>query len=337
MTSVPPGDVIERAVRSAGRAPSLHNAQPWRWVFEEDRLRLYAVRERMLPGADTTGRQMILGCGIALDHLRVASAALGWRTLVAYLPDPNRRDHLATVRFMPARVVTGIDRERAEAIEQRRTDRLPFGAPPHWDDTAAVLGTVLDLRDAVLTVLDENCRPALAHASQLTRALRRFDSEYQIELHWWTGHFNDTEGVPPTALPTADEQRRVPVGRAFPTAHGGTRRPQIETDRSRLLVLSTPTDSYLDLLRCGAALSTLLLECTRSGYATCPLTHLTEFPRSRTVVRNLIRAVGLPQVLVRVGTAPASADRPPSTPRLPLADILRITERPSDDEPAHAV
>ncbi|KZM74721.1 Acg family FMN-binding oxidoreductase [Nocardia terpenica] len=337
MTSVPPGDIIEQAVRSAGRAPSLHNAQPWRWVFEQDRLRLYAVRERMLPGADTTGRQMILGCGIALDHLRVASAALGWRTLVAYLPDPNRRDHLATVRFVPTRAVTGIDRERAEAIERRRTNRLPFGAPPHWDDTEAALRTALDPEDAALTVLAENCRPALTHASQLTRALRRFDSEYQIELRWWTGHLSDTAGVPPTALLTADEQQRVPVGRAFPTTGAEPRHPRIEADRSRILVLSTPTDGHLDLLRCGAALSTLLLECTRSGYATCPLTHLTEFPRSRTVVRNLIEAVGLPQVLVRVGAVPESADRPPSTPRLPLADILHIVERPADDEPAQAL
>jgi hypothetical protein len=92
-------------------------------------------------------------------------------------------------------------------------------------------------------------------------------------------------------------------------------------------MLSTETDSRDDLLRCGAALSTVLLECTVAGYATCPLTHLTEFPRSRDLVGGLTGQKLLPQALIRVGTALGTVEAPP-TPRLPLDRILQ-TVRPA--------
>ena len=47
-------------------------------------------------------------------------------------------------------------------------------------------------------------------------------------------------------------------------------------DWSKILVLSTPEDTRADVLRCGEALSTVLLECTMAGMATCTLTHLIE-------------------------------------------------------------
>ncbi|MGY2061071.1 NAD(P)H nitroreductase, partial [Nocardia gipuzkoensis] len=133
MNAVPTGEVVENAVLLAGRAPSLHNSQPWRWVFDGTTLRLSSIPERVLTAADPAGRQRMLSCGIVLDHLRVAMAAAGWRTRTARFPNPNRLDHLATLRFTSTRIVTEADRDRAAAIATRRTDRLPFTAPTGWD------------------------------------------------------------------------------------------------------------------------------------------------------------------------------------------------------------
>ncbi|MGF6885145.1 nitroreductase [Nocardia sp. GAS34] len=124
-----PVDTVQAAVQTAGRAPSLHNSQPWRWVFGGDRLDLFAVPDRMLPDTDPTGRQMFLSCGIALGHLRTALDAEGWHTVVEHCPDPNRYTHAAIVRFVPHPAVTAAERERAEAIRLRRTDRLPVLPP----------------------------------------------------------------------------------------------------------------------------------------------------------------------------------------------------------------
>ncbi|WP_327117448.1 NAD(P)H nitroreductase [Nocardia sp. NBC_01730] len=322
MNQLPTGETIEKAVLLAGRAPSLHNSQPWHWTFDGRVLRLFAVPERRLPAADTSGRQMLISCGIALNHLHAAMAAAGWRILVARFPDPNRRDHLANITFQPAQFVTDGDRARADAILRRHTDRLPFAAPPDWSDFESVLRTTFDPADAALDVLRDDSRPALARASEMSASLRRYDSEYHAELQWWTGHTVADTGVPREALISPEERQRVTVGRQFPTTTGAPRRTEITDDHSVILVLSTDSDTPDDLVRCGEVLSTVLLECILAGFATCPLTHLTEVPRSRAVVRELTGQTRLPQVLIRVGTAPESTQNGPATPRRPLAEIL---------------
>ena len=96
-----------------------------------------------------------------------------------------------------------------------------------------------------------------------------------------------------------------------PTARG-QRRNNNSADQSKVVVLSTHhEDTRLDLLRCGEALSALLLECTMAGLATCTLTHMTELAPSRQVIHELTGQHGLPQLLVRVGQAPVE-DRSPS-------------------------
>lgn len=66
----------------------------------------------------------------------------------------------------------------------------------------------------------------------------------------------------------------------------------------------------------------MLLESTVSGYATCPVTHLTELAQGRAILRSLIGHPAVPQVLIRVGQAPAGEQLPPSTGRRPVEDIL---------------
>jgi nitroreductase len=88
--------------------------------------------------------------------------------------------------------------------------------------------------------------------------------------------------------------------------------------------MSTYDDSRENTLRCGEALSRVLLECTAMGFATCTLTHMIELHASREIVRRLSGRRAEPQVLVRVG--PAAEGGPPAvrTPRRPLTDILHI-------------
>ncbi|MFF0533330.1 Acg family FMN-binding oxidoreductase [Nocardia amikacinitolerans] len=326
MNQQPTGETIEKAVLLAGRAPSLHNSQPWHWRFDGHTLRLFAVPERMLSATDTSGRQMLISCGIALDHLRAAMAAAGWRIQTARFPNPNDADHLANITFEPARIVTDGDRARAEAIMRRHTDRLPFQAPTDWPDFEPVLRSTFDPAAATLDVLGEDARPALARASEMTTALRRYDAGYHAELHWWTGHTIAEAGVPKDVLPSESERQRVGVARTFPATPAGERRGEVSDDHSTVLVLSTDRETREELLACGEVLSTVLLECTLAGFATCTLTHLTETPASRAVVADLIGHPGQPQVLIRVGVAPESEQRPPATPRRPLAEILDMPD-----------
>jgi nitroreductase len=316
--------VLKRAVLLACRAPSVHNSQPWRWVAEGEVLHLYIDRYVTLPATDRSGREAILSCGVVLQHFCVAMTAAGWDSQVQRLPDSDDPDHLASLQFSPLDHVSSAHRRHAEAILQRRTDRLPLGRPTYWELFEPALRSTLDHSPAILDVLAEDARPLLAEASQLTETLRRDDASYHAELDWWTSPFVLSEGMPPSALVSDKERWRVDVARDFPIRSHADRRGEVRADWAKVLVLSTPTDTRADVLRCGEALSTVLLECTMAGMATCTLTHLIELEESRDLVRALIDRPAEPQVLIRAGIAPPLENLPAATPRRPLNDVLHV-------------
>ncbi len=172
-------------------------------------MRLYVDRSRILYSTDKSGREAHISCGAVLDHLRVAMAAAGWISNVERFPDPNNLDHLASLDFSPMSLVTDGQRRRADAILHRRTDRLPFAAPRNWESFEPVLRDTVDAGTVHLDVIAEELRPELARASRLTESLRLYDSSYHVELDWWTGHFENSDGIPRSSLVSGAESDRV--------------------------------------------------------------------------------------------------------------------------------
>jgi len=316
-------EVIENAVGSACRAPSLHNSQPWQWVFSNGQLRLFLDPSRVMD-TDQSAREALIGCGAALDHLRVAMAAAGWRAHIDRFPNSDNPNHLASIDFTPIEYMTERDRRRSSAIRERRTDRLPFSAPTDWKSFEPVMSSNVAGGTVHIDVFPEALRPRLVEAAQMAESLRLYDSSYHDELHWWTAPFEEAEGIPHSSLVSVTESDRVGVGRVFPVIHRPERRTEISEDHSMILVLSTDHDDRADALVTGEALSATLLECTMAGFATCPVTHLTELEDTRNLIRSLMDHDAVPQVLVRVGVVPVTEKAPPPTPRRPLSEVLRL-------------
>ncbi len=316
-------EVIEDAVRSACRAPSLHNSQPWQWVFKAGQLRLFLDPSRVTD-TDRSAREALISCGAALDHLRVAMAVAGWQSHVERFPDAENPNHLASIHFTPTDRVTSQDQRRASAIWTRRTDRLPFSGPMDWESVEPVLHGAVDAAAVHLETLSDDSRPRLVEASQLAESLRFYDVPYHNELHWWTAPFEASEGIPYSALVSAADGERVGIDRVFPVTHQGGRRAEIPEDHAKVLLLSTDHNGRADALASGEALSAVLLQCTMGGLATCPVTHLTELYATREIIQSLMDHEALPQILVRVGVVPVTETPPPPTPRRPLSEVLRL-------------
>ena len=317
--------VITAAIELACRAPSLHNSQPWRWVASSTSVDLLVDPQRKVTSTDRSGREAIMSCGAALDHFRVAMAAVGWDTNVDQFPNPSNLDHLASIDFASVNYVAQARHDRADAILRRRTNRLPFRAPKHWASFEPVLRSSFDNDLVTLDVLGADVRPRLAEASRLTEALRRYDDLYHHELDWWTSPLRESEGIPESALVSESDGRRVDVNRRFPIDPLDERSSAGTYDEAKILVLSTPRDTRVDALNCGEVLSAILLECTMAGLATCPVTHITELEASREMIRDLTSGpAAVPQVLIRVGIEPKDELAPEPTPRRPLNDVLEI-------------
>ncbi|RUP04907.1 MAG: NAD(P)H nitroreductase [Mycobacterium sp.] len=314
--------VITNALELACHAPSLHNTQPWRWVVRSAAVDLFVDRERIVTSTDGSGREAVLSCGAALDHLRVAMAAVGWETHIDAFPNPNNLDHLASADFTPMAYVGRARRDRADAITVRRTDRRPFRAPNDWPSLQPLLRNCVDQDLVGLEVLGDDARPRLAEATRLSEALRRYDDSYHHELSWWTAPSRENDGIPQAALVSGAEARGVGVNREFPTESDTEH--AVRHDQAKIVLLWTPANTRADALSCGEALSAVLLECTMAGLATCPITHATELEPGRAILRELTGGrASVPQVLIRVGIAP-SGPIPAATPRRPLGEVLEV-------------
>ncbi|MBD8506552.1 NAD(P)H nitroreductase [Hoyosella sp. G463] len=314
--------ILRNAVAAASRAPSVHNTQPWSWTLRGDRLDLFADPERQMQVADPTGRQMIISCGAMLHHLCVNLHDSGYDTTIERMPDAEDPQHLAAVTVARARYIDERNRALAKAILERRSDRRPLGALStevieqlrasyHDDDVSAV-------------PITSTGKDAFRHASEVAVAQRLHDEQYQRELSWWSGHYRLFEGVPRSSLVASGTKPTVPSGRDFPA--GTLTSEHGQEDQAALFVLSTSGDTAEDWLRCGEAMSAMLLAATIEQLGACPVTHVTELEESRAIVREATASEDemyrYPQVVIRIGERLDPA-MPPQTGRRPLDEILQ--------------
>src|SRR5690242_19383197 len=109
---------LETAARASLRAPSVFNTQPWSWHITGDAMELASDPARRLGVTDAEGRLLLLSCGGALHHARVALAGDGWRADVHRLPDDRRPDLLARIRVTGRTEPDPGARELTDAISR---------------------------------------------------------------------------------------------------------------------------------------------------------------------------------------------------------------------------
>jgi hypothetical protein len=315
----------------ANRAPSVHNSQPWRWRIGPSSIHLFVDRERALPATDPEGRDLRLSCGAALHHLRVALLAAGLDARVHRLPDPAHPLHLAAVEPHPGQP-SPDDLSRARAIENRRSDRRVFSTWPVPPEMLAVLRDAAARQGAQLKILDrESDRDAVVRLVQHAAVEQALTPDTSQETAAWTGRNRGArEGVPAANVPT-ETAGAMPM-RSF----AGSEQPQSvlgrdETDGTVFALLATSGDSPVDQLRAGEALSAVLLEATRFGLATDPISQPLEVRATRAELGvSLLDGSAEPQVLLRIGWAPMSATPVPQTGRRPVADTIDAMDLPWD-------
>ncbi|TLS45351.1 nitroreductase [Streptomyces montanus] len=320
---------VTTLVAEATAAPSMHNAQPWRfrYVTAEQLLVLRGDPDRAMPSSDPDNRALHIGCGAALFNLRVAAAHTGLMPETRLLPEPRDPLLLATVRLT---VPSGPPRDQDDlvrlqpAIRQRHTSRHPFA---DRDIPQEVLGA---LRDAAAQEGAALLLPGPWHTETVLDLVHDAESrdtmtsEAREDLERWTrlGPEADiaVDGVPEYAFgprkrdgkaPQRDFAGRRPVADRGATAFEHT---------PHLALLSTPGDTAADWLRAGQALERVLLEATLADLATSLTSHPLESPDLRPLIRDPVSGRGHTQMVLRLGYGP----RGPATPRRPVRDVLEI-------------
>lgn len=308
---------LRSALTLAAAAPSIHNSQPWHWVVGLHSVHLYADLSRWLPATDAQGRDMIMSCGAALHHVRVALAASGLASSVHRMPNPDEPDHLAVLELHP-RPAGEADLDLAAAILRRRTDRRSF---TDWEVPTAFVDELIGRAAAqgalLRPITAAEPRTRLVDAIRAAAEIQETNGAHLTEQAAWSGgRYADVDGVLAANLLAGNGTARHDGAGLIHQATNG------HQDRAVLMVLATTSDDALAQLRAGEALSAVLLHATELGLATCPLSQPLEVETSRRVVQDdVLDGAAAPQIVLRVGWAPTGAPLPP-TPRRPIEETI---------------
>ncbi|MGI5466620.1 Acg family FMN-binding oxidoreductase [Streptomyces sp. CA-132043] len=315
-------------VREATAAPSMHNAQPWRFRYltERQALQLSADLERAMPRSDSVHRGLHLGCGAALFNLRVAAEHTGLEPRVHLLPDAADPQLLADVRLTARAKGDGAALVALHpAIRRRHTSRYPFADKEIPEAVRAALSEAARLEGARLDF------PAPWHAQSLLDLVSdaegrdTLDPRNAEDLNRWTRIGTaeaDTavDGVPDYAFGPRKWYGGAPV-RDFAGRRPVADRATVTFENTpHLALLSTAQDATADWLRAGQALERVLLLATVHDLATSLTSHALEWPDLRWVARDPRSATGFVQMVLRIGYGPQG----PATPRRPVREVLDI-------------
>jgi hypothetical protein len=316
--------LTEAAVMAAACAPSVLNTQPWRLRVGPDRVDVFADRTRQL-AIDPDGRLLMLSCGSAIDHVRVAMAAQGWSTTAALLPDLDSPDLLASIGSARAATVTSQDERWMSAMRKRRTDRRPVSEAPV---AAASMRAIMSAAggQARLHVLTPDQVLELASVAMKAAAVEADDPQTCAELAYWSGRARtDGTGLPSWVRLDRRPQTTVP-GLDFGFAHSGSLLVGSGHDRAAsFALLYGDNDAPVDWLRAGAALSRLWLTATDLGVSILPLSGVVAVPSTRRRLRRLLCELGYPYLVLRIGIPDGDHADIARTPRMAATLVVDVS------------
>ncbi|MFM8470053.1 MAG: Acg family FMN-binding oxidoreductase [Limisphaerales bacterium] len=323
-----PADKLRFLLRYAVLAPSNHNTQPWLFQVRGNCVELYADRARALRVTDPGDRQLLISCGCALFHLRVAIWHFGALDRTHLLPVPGDPDLLARVSLGAEDSPTPQQEALFQAILTRRTNRQLFRDDPLPDALKHDLVKAAERESAWLHFADDRTQrnalaDLIAEGDRQQWANRRFRLELAAWLHPNDGDARD--GIPNSAQNAGDllSVAGPIVIRTFDLGEGQAAKDRdIAAYSPGLVVLGTDADEPWAWLCAGQALARVLL-CARAGevwasYLNQPI----EVPTLRPRVTEVIGRSGHAQIILRLGYGPNVSP----TPRRAVAEVLIPSE-----------
>jgi nitroreductase len=304
-------------------SPSPHNTQPWSWTVRDGAIELRGDYSRLLTVSDPDGRELIISCGSALEHLLLRLGLDGDAVQVELMPDESE-PHLF------ARVMIGQGApyprrpELVDAMQMRRTNRTAYHGEPMGDDLRASLDAACaEFGVATYWIRDAATRATLVDLIMASDREQMKSTDFRHELaHWMRpkgSHSEEgmeadllgQEGVAAYVAPLV--VRTFDVGKKQAAADS-----KLTEGSPDIVVLTSPTDDLGARLATGRALAHLVLAAMAAGRYSAYMNQPCEVPASRIRLAQLIDTDGHPQLVVRLGLA----DPVHRALRMPVAEVL---------------
>ena len=304
-----------RILTAGLRAPSAHNAQPWRIRAGDGVYELHYDHHEYLP-ADPDDRDAYLCMGAFLETIAIAASCEHAQAVVTPVFGREGTDlHVADVTFKPGASVDPLGAQLPARATNRST-YLPGSLPPALIRSLTGLGCVLVPTAEVARIVRQ--------ASVLSWRDRRFIGDLEAWIHqdparhagmtpgqlglkayeWWALQGTFRLGRLPRPLALAFSGRDI----------------RLLGDAPAVAVLSADSDDPADLVAAGRRLLRSWVTICAAGLGYHPISIAIDRPETRPAVAALAGAgAGTPVALFRIGV-PTNAPLP--SDRVALNDVL---------------
>ncbi|MFN8499813.1 MAG: nitroreductase [Anaerolineae bacterium] len=317
-----PHQKLEFFLNYAVLAPSTHNSQPWLFRIVGKTIEVYADRTRALPVVDPEDRELVMSCGCAIYHLRLAMRHFGYEDQTEICPDEENPDLVAEIRMGGEYKTTAAENAMFDAIMTRRTNRHRFEDRPVDETVLQEMQQAAEAEGATLKIIEGDGRLALADLIAEGDQRQMADKRFRRELAAWIHPSRNVshDGMPAYAHTITD----VPdAGSAFVirTFELGDMQANLDYHIAMgspvLAVLATADDTPTDWINVGQALARLLLRGQIEGVYASYLNQPVEVPTLRPQVQEMIGGA-IPQLILRFGYGPETK----ATPRRAASAVM---------------
>lgn len=335
-----PAEKLRFLLNYAVLAPSSHNTQPWLWEITGNEIDLWADRSREMPALDAIGRELIMSCGAALQHLRLAIRAFGYANIVSILPDPTRPNLLARVRLSQPHEVLPDDELLFRYIAERHTNRQQFEARELPAELLQSLQEEAVQEEASLHFAQSpSDRDALIRLVEFGALVQSGDAAVRRDKSDWIApaYSHRRDGIPARALGISDLISQV-APFALRVRESGEAQADKEGQLARsapvLVVLCTHNEGPEAWLAAGQALSRVLLRARAEGVSASFFSQPIQVDEAWLQLRHALGIRDYPQLIFRMGYAEPTAEPTTATPRRLVDEVImdEVTTSSTENE-----
>ncbi len=326
-----PEEKLRFVLNYAVLAPSSHNTQPWLWEINGSEIELWADRSREMPALDASGRELIMSCGAALQHLRLTIYAFGYANIVSILPDPARPNLLARVHLSRPHQPLPDDELLFRYIAERHTNRQQFQARELAAELLQTLQQEAVQEEASLHFAQSQTdRDAIINLIEFGALVQSNDPAVRRDKADWIApaHSRRHDGIPARALGLSDLISHV-APFALRVGESGEAQADKEGKLARsaplLVVLCTDNEGPEAWLAAGQALSRVLLRARAEGVSASFFSQPIQVDEAWVQLRHALGIRNFPQLIFRLGYSEPTAEPAPATPRRPVNEVIADT------------
>ena len=296
-------------MRSAVKAPSGHNTQPWLFAKKSDGICIMPDFSRSLPVADPDHRELFFSLGCAAETAMIAARFYGYNAEL----NIDLLENQSTIKINLSRNDHSEQPELYSFINLRQTTRNLYNGRLVSDD---------DLKELTQTASESGCDVKLYIGQEKINALVPYIFEanaiqmsnpnFKNELIKWLC-FSEKETMQKgdglyaacIGMPHLRSALGSFVIRNFITAKSEEKRLLKQVQKTALVaMLTTQNNTFIDWVNAGMIFQRFALTATKLGLSLAYINLPCQIPQVREKMMHDLDLDGFPQLIIRLGDSP---------------------------------